>query len=107
MGCCTRGTLGTHRTGYWIGLEAGLNDTENITTSIRSSHLPARSGSLYRLSYPDSHFSFIYMFQNNVMLRTFAVHHYRDLSGHVVMQYCMLFNSAVSCRDCIASVIGG
>ena len=43
---------GTHCTGVWVGLGAGLNSTENLApTVIRSPNRPDRSESLYRLSY--------------------------------------------------------
>jgi hypothetical protein len=41
---------GTHCTGGWVGLKAGL---ENLApTGIRSPDRPARRQSLHRLSYP-------------------------------------------------------
>jgi hypothetical protein len=43
---------GTHCTGGWVGLEAGLDGTENFSqTEIRFPHLPVRSESLYRRRY--------------------------------------------------------
>ena len=43
---------GTHCTGGWVGHRAGLERAENISpTGIRSPDHPARSQSLYRLSY--------------------------------------------------------
>jgi hypothetical protein len=45
----------THRTGGWVGPGAGLDRCgKSRPTGIRSPDLPARSESLYRLSYPDS-----------------------------------------------------
>jgi hypothetical protein len=47
------GILGTHCTGGWVGPRAGLDVCENSRpTGIRYSDRPARSQSLYRLSYP-------------------------------------------------------
>jgi hypothetical protein len=44
---------GTHCTGGWVGPRAGLNGSENLaSTDFRSRDRPARSESLYRLSYP-------------------------------------------------------
>jgi hypothetical protein len=44
---------GTHCTGGWVGPRAVLNVCEKSRpTGIRSSNRPARSQSLYRLSYP-------------------------------------------------------
>jgi hypothetical protein len=46
---------GTHCTGGWVGPEAGLDRCrKSRPTGIRSPDLPARSESLYRLSYPGS-----------------------------------------------------
>jgi hypothetical protein len=46
---------GTHCMGDWVGPRAGLDGTENLTTTrIRSTDRPARSKSLYRLSYPNN-----------------------------------------------------
>jgi hypothetical protein len=43
---------GTHCTGGWVGPRAGLDFAKNLAlTRIRSSDRPARSQSLYRLSY--------------------------------------------------------
>ena len=43
---------GTHCIGGWEDHSAGLEGAENLaTTGIRSPHCPARSESLYRLSY--------------------------------------------------------
>jgi hypothetical protein len=48
-------TPGTHCTGGWVGPGAGLDRCEKSRpTGIRSPDLPARSESLYRLSYPGS-----------------------------------------------------
>jgi hypothetical protein len=47
---------GIHCTGGWVGPRAGLvRCGKSRSTGIRSPHLPARSESLYRLSYPGSH----------------------------------------------------
>jgi hypothetical protein len=44
---------GTHCTGGWVGPRAGLDVCEKSRpTRIRSPDRPARSQSLYRLSYP-------------------------------------------------------
>ena len=44
---------GTHCIGGWVGPRAGLNGCGNLApTGIRSPDRPARSESLYRLSYP-------------------------------------------------------
>ena len=44
---------GTHCTGGWVGPRAGLDRCENLAPNeIRSPDRPARSQSLYRLSYP-------------------------------------------------------
>jgi hypothetical protein len=44
---------GTHRLGGWVGPRTGLEGVENLApTGVRSPDLPARSKSLYRLSYP-------------------------------------------------------
>jgi hypothetical protein len=44
---------GTHCTGGWVGPRAGLDVCEkSLPTGIRSPDHPARSQSLYRLSYP-------------------------------------------------------
>ena len=44
---------GSHCTGGWVGLGAGLDRCgKSRPTGIRSPDLPARSESLYRLSYP-------------------------------------------------------
>jgi hypothetical protein len=44
---------GTQCIGGWVGPRAGLNRAENLAlTGTRSSDRQARSGSLYRLSYP-------------------------------------------------------
>ena len=44
---------GTHCIGDWVGPRAGPRVAENLApTGIRSPDLPARSQSLYRLSYP-------------------------------------------------------
>jgi hypothetical protein len=44
---------GTHCTGGWVGPRAGLDVCEKfVPTEIRSPDRPARSQSLYRLSYP-------------------------------------------------------
>jgi hypothetical protein len=46
---------GTHCTGGWMGSGAGLDRCgKSRPTGIRSPDLPARSESLYRLSYPGS-----------------------------------------------------
>ena len=43
----------THRTGDWVEPRAGLDGAENLAhTGIRSPDTPARSESLYCLSYP-------------------------------------------------------
>jgi len=42
-----------HCTGGWVCLGAALDGTENLPPGIRSSDRPARSESLYRLSYSD------------------------------------------------------
>jgi hypothetical protein len=50
---------GTHYIGGWVGLGAGLDDVENRIflpppgLELRPIGRPARSQSLYRLSYPD------------------------------------------------------
>jgi hypothetical protein len=44
---------GTHCTGDWVSPRAGLTGAENLApTGIRSPDRPARSQSLYGLSYP-------------------------------------------------------
>jgi hypothetical protein len=44
---------GTHCIGGWVGTRAGLDGAVNLThTGIPSPDSPARSQSLYRLSYP-------------------------------------------------------
>jgi hypothetical protein len=49
----TRERPGTHCIGGWVGRRAGLEGAENLShTGIRSPDRPARSESLYRLSYP-------------------------------------------------------
>jgi hypothetical protein len=51
---------GTHWRGVWVGLKAGLDDVENRKSltlpglELRPLRRPARSQSLYRLSYPSS-----------------------------------------------------
>ena len=49
---------GTHCTGGWVGPRAGLDGCgkSRTPTGIRSPDRPARSESLYRLSYPGRHF---------------------------------------------------
>jgi hypothetical protein len=62
-GCFTPGAIahGTHWIGGWVGLRACLDDVEKrkIPTlsglELRPLGCPARSQSLYRLSYPGSH----------------------------------------------------
>ena len=52
---------GTHCTGGWVGLRAGLDWCEKSRpTGIRSPDRPARRQSLYRLRYP-AHYIYIYM----------------------------------------------
>jgi len=47
---------GTHCIGGWVGHRAGLNGCgRSLPTGIRSPDRPARSESLYRLSYPGSY----------------------------------------------------
>ena len=43
---------GTHCTGSWVAPRAGLDGRKISPTGILSPDLPARSQSLYRLSYP-------------------------------------------------------
>ena len=44
---------GTHCTGDWLGLGACMDGCKNLApTGIRPSDRPARSETLYRLSYP-------------------------------------------------------
>ena len=43
---------GTHRTGGLVGTKAGLDGGIYHTTGIRTPEHPARSESLYRVSYP-------------------------------------------------------
>jgi hypothetical protein len=51
---------GTHCTGGWVGPGAGLDGCEKSRpTGFRSPDLPARSESLYRLSYRGSMYSVI------------------------------------------------
>ena len=49
---CPRERPGTHYTGGWVGPRAGLDRCgKSRPTGIRSPDRPARSQSLYRLSY--------------------------------------------------------
>jgi hypothetical protein len=43
---------GTHCTGGWVGPRAGMDGEKSRRTGIRAPDRPARSQSLYRLSYP-------------------------------------------------------
>ena len=50
---------GTHCTGSWVGPRAGLDRCgKSRPAGIRSSDRPARSQSLYRLSYPAPTFGY-------------------------------------------------
>ena len=51
-----RERLCAHSIGIWLGPRAGVEDVENVApTGIRSPDRPARSQSLYRLSYRGPH----------------------------------------------------
>ena len=62
---------GTHCIGCWVGLRAGLDGCgKSRPTGIRSPDRPARSESLYRLSYPGPH-----MHVTNVITRGTEISH--------------------------------
>ena len=69
----TKKRLGTHCTGGWVGPRAGLE-------GIRSPDSPARSQSLYRLSYPDHHSYTIPYNKNKKYTRFFS----RATATHLV-----------------------
>ena len=47
-----RERLGTRCTGGWVGIRAGLEGGKSLPHRVSIPHRPARSQSLYRLSYP-------------------------------------------------------
>jgi len=56
---------GINCTGGWVDLRVGLDDCgKSRPTGIRSPDLPARSESLYRLSYPAQHCNIMLVFYN-------------------------------------------
>jgi hypothetical protein len=95
---------GTHCTGGWLGPRAGLDVCENLVhTGIRSPDRPARSESLYRLSYPGppSKYNYIYiltyrMFHNvhdcTQVLQNITIYIYINLSH--ALQRTLFYQSA-------------